>query len=254
MFSDFHFLHRYPCDNDFQQFHLLGKLSEHTRHMQLLFSELVESTVKYLEHNGITPKDLIELLDACLPDECRQASDLDDFFCQLLPHMSFLNYDMLKLIIQQYDSDLTKKLSEYEKQFESYCRNRVSEAHPLVFVDESHYDTQCMEKMLVKLDAEWNGLSCDDIKRFQCKLASILQIKQENLLIQKVEKGCVLFTIFIHKSLVKRNLSRGLSADQEYALCWNQVISVTVGSVKLFWNTWMVSQNDHAYTQQYSMP
>lgn len=235
------FLSRYSCDDDFQQFRLLGKLTEHTRHMQLLFSDLVESTVKYLELNGITPKDLVELLDPYIPDDCRQASDLDDFICQLLPHMSFLNYDMLKLIIQQYNSDLTEKLSEYEKQFESYCRNRVSEAQPLVFTDESRYDTERMEKMLVKLDAEWNGLSCDDIKRFQCKLATILQIRQENLLIQKVEKGCVLFTIFIHKSLVERNLSCGLSADQEYALCRNQVISVTVGSVKLFWNTWTVS-------------
>ena len=188
-------------------------------------------------------KDLIERLDAYIPDECRQASNLDDFFCQLLPHMSFLNFDLLTLIIQQCGcSDLDKKLSEYEKEFESYCRSRISEAHPLVFADESHYDTQHMEKMLVKLDTEWNGLSRDDIKRFQCKLASILQIRQENLLIQKVEKGCVLFTIYIYKSLVERNLSGGLSADQEHALCKNQVISVTVGSVKLFQNTMMVSE------------
>ena len=231
--------------------------------MQLLFSDLVERTVKHLELNGTTPKDLIELLDPYIPDECRHASDLDDFFCQLLPHMSFLNYDMLKLIIQQCDSALAEKLSEYETQFESYCRNRVSEAHPLVFTDESRYDSQSMKKMLVKLDAEWNGLTCDDVKRFQCKLASILQIRQENLLIQKVEKGCVLLTIFIHKSVVERNLSCGLSADQEYALCRNRVISVTVGSVKLFWNSWMVSYNHrihyiicygmHAYTQYLSI-
>lgn len=191
----------------------------------------------------MSPKDLIERLDAYIPDECRQASNVDDFFCQLLPHMSFLNYDLLKLIIQQCDhSDLNEKLSEYEKQFEAYCRNRISKAHPLVFADESHYDAQHMEKMLVKLDTEWNGLSRDDIKRFQCKLASILQIRQENLLIQKVEKGCVLFTIFIHKSLVRRSLSSGLSTDQEHALCRNQVISITVGSVKLFQNARMVSK------------
>ena len=234
--------YRCPSDTDFHQFHLLGKLSEHTRRMQLLFSDLVESTIQYLEHIGSSPKDLVDLIDAYIPDQCREASNLDDFFCQLLPHMSFLNYDLLKLIIQQYDSsDLNEKLSEYEKQFESYCRNRVSEAHPLVFADESHYDTRHMEKMLVKLDVEWNGLSGDDIKRFQCKLASILQISQEKLLIQKVEKGCVLFTIFVHKSLVEGHLSTGLSADQEYALCRNQVISITVGSVRFLRNTRLVS-------------
>ena len=38
------------------------------------------------------------------------------------------------------------------------------------------------------------SLIIEDMKRFQCKLGSILNIRQEKLQLQSVQKGCVLFT------------------------------------------------------------
>ena len=82
--------------------------------MQIQFSELVDSTIRFLEESGSSPKDLIESLDAYIPDNCRHASELDEFFCQLLPHMSFFNYEILKLIILHLNGDhLGKELSAY---------------------------------------------------------------------------------------------------------------------------------------------
>ena len=206
--------------------------------MQIQFSELVDSTIRFLEESGSSPKDLIESLDAYIPDNCRHASELDEFFCQLLPHMSFFNYEILKLIILHLNGDhLGKELSAYEKQFESYCMSRISGPHPVVFSNEAQSNTQ---KLLVKLDAEWDGMTIGDIKRFQCKLASILQIRQEKLLIQKAQKGCVLLTFLIHKLFLQTIVDNGLTDRQVSALYDNHIISIATESMKLFENMEMV--------------
>ena len=222
-------------DHDLSQFHKIGQLSERSRKIQLSYNELVESTIQYLQDTKTSPKDVIKRLDAYIPDECCQATDLDDFFFCLIPHMSFFNYDLLKMIIEQTgDNDLQGKLSNYENQFESYCRNRISGPHPVVFTSEALNKERSAEKLLIKLDAEWEGIPLADIKRFHCKVASILQVRQESLLIQKVQKGCVLFTFLIREAVALRILENGLTRSQETALQEERVMSVVIGTETLF--------------------
>ena len=204
------------------------------------FSDLLESLIRVLKCKKCSPKDIIKALDAYLPDECRHASDLDDFFAELLPHMSFFNYEIPRLIIQHLEGDLIGEVAKYEGHFESYCKNRVSGPHRVVFTNEAQNDAKIMEKFFVKLDVEWDGMPIEDMKRFQCKLGSILNIGQEKLQLQSVQKGCVLFTFLIHRSLLMMLINNGLTDDQARELHESRVLSIEAGSDKLFENEELV--------------
>ena len=235
----YHFIYRY--DVDFKQFFAIGKLGEETRRMQMRFSDLIESLIMVLKHKKCSPKDLVKALDAYLPDECHQASDLDDFFADLLPHMSFFNYEIPRLIIQHLEGDLDKEVAEYEGHFELYCKNRVSGPHPVVFTNEAQNAAKIMEKFFVKLDVEWDRMPIEDMKRFQCKLGSILNIRQEKLQLQSVQKGCVLFTFLIHRSVHLMLINNGLTDDQAHELRETRVLSIEAESdIVLFENDELV--------------
>ena len=208
--------------------------------MQMKFSDLIESLIRVLKDKNCSPKDIINALDAYLPDECRHASDLDDFFAELLPHMSFFNYEIPRLIVQHLEGDLIGEVAKYESHFESYCKNRVSGPHLVVFTNEAQNDAQIMEKIFVKLDVEWDGMPIEDMKRFQCKLGSILNIGQEKLQLQSVQKGCVLYTFLIHRTLSLTLKNNGLTDDQVHQLHETRVLSIEVGSDKLFENKELV--------------
>ena len=215
--------------------------------MQTEFSDLLESVVRELEHQKCSPKRIINALDAYIPDECHQASDLDEFFAGLLPHMSFFNYEILRLIIQHLEGDLIGIFAKYEAHFESYCKNRLSGPHPIMFTNEAQNNAQFMETFFVKLDAEWDGMPIEYIKRFQCKLGSILNIRQEKLLLQSVQKGCVLFTFLIHRSLLQMLINNGLTDNQVHALREDQVISIYTGSLNVFENMELVCDIKNIY-------
>ena len=200
------------------------------------FSDLVESLIRILKYRKWSPKHIIEALDAYLPDECRQASSLDEFFDELLPHMSFFNYEIPRLIVQYLERDLSEEVATYEGHFESYCKNRLSGPHPVMFTSEAQNNAQIMEKFFVKLDVEWEGMPIEDMKRFQCKLGSILNIRQEKLQLQSVQKGCVLFTFLIHRSLLLMLTNNGLADNQVHELHETRVLSIETESDKIFEN------------------
>jgi hypothetical protein len=209
--------------------------------MQMKFGDLIESLIKVLKRKKCSPKDIVNALDAYLPDECRHARNLDDLFAELLPHMSFFNFEIPRLIVQHLEGDLIGEVAKYEGHFESYCKNRISGPHPVVFANEAQNDAQVMEKFFVKLDVEWDGMPIEDMKRFQCKLGSILNIRHEKLLLQSVQKGCVLLTFLTHRSLLVMLKNNGLTDDQVRQLHETQVLSIELaGSDKLFENKELV--------------
>ena len=219
---------------------MIGQLGEETRRMEMKFSDLIESLLRELKRKKRSPKDIVKALDAYLPDECHHSSNLDDFFAELLPHMSFFNYEIPRLIIQHLEGDLIGEFAKYEGHFESYCKNRVSGPHQVVFTNEAQNGAKIMEKFFVKLDVEWDGMPIEDMKRFQCKLGSILNIRQEKLQLQSVQKGCVLFTFLIHRSLLMMLINNGLTDDQARELHEARVLSIETGSDKLFENEELV--------------
>ena len=211
--------------------------------MHINFSDLIDNLIRSLEHNRRSPKNIIDALGAYIPDECQKASDLDEFFVELLPHMSFFNYVIPKLIIQHLEKDLIRQLAAYEAKFESYCKNRLSGPHPVVIRNETQSKDQLMQKVFIKLDVEWDGFPIEYIERFRCKLGSILNIEQEKLLLQTVQKGCVLLTFVVHRSLLQIIINNGLTPNQKHALRESQVITMEIGSVNIFENLELVSTN-----------
>ena len=214
------------------------------------FSDLIESLVRILKRRKCSPKRIIKALDVYLPEECHQASDLDEFFAELVPHMSFFNYEIPRLIIQHLEGDLIGEVATYEGHFESYCKNRTSGPHPVVFTNEAQNNAQFVEKFFVKLDVEWEGMPIEDMKRFQCKLGSILNIRQEKLQLQSVQKGCVLFTFLIHRSLLLMLINNGFTDDQARELHETRVLSIETESDKLFENKDLVCniKTESSYT------
>ena len=229
------------ASGDLIHFQMLGKLEDETRKIQSEFSDLLGTLIRDLEHRRVAPEHVIDALGAYLPDECLKASQWDELFDNLLPHMSFFNYDIISVIIKHVGGALVEELAAYEDHFKSYSMNRVSGPHRVVrFTNEAQNNFEFMEKLFVKLDLEWEEVSLEDLKRFQCKLASILKIRQEKLILQSIQQGCVLVTFLIHTSLLQIIMNNGLNADQEDSFNSENVISLTTTSAKVFENMELV--------------
>ena len=203
--------------------------------MQSEFSDLLDVVIKHLEQSKLSPKDIVNALGPHIPDECQTASNLDDFFGRMLPDMTFFNYEIPSMIIKLVGGEVVKELKKYEALFESYCKNRVSGPHPIEFTDESRQNTQIQqEKMLVKLDMEWEEMPLHYVKSFQYSLASILKIREETLIVHSVREGCVLFTFLIRSSLLQTIIIDGINEEQKDALRHSRVVSIEATSVKIF--------------------
>lgn len=198
------------------------------------FSDLLDSVIKHLEQSKLSPKDIVNALGPHIPDECQTASNLDEFFEKMLPDMTFFDYEIPSMIIKLIGGEVVEELKKYEALFESYCKHRVSGPHPIEFTDESRQNTQIQEKMLVKLDIEWEEMPLNYVKSFQRKLASILRIREETLIVHSVREGCVLLTFLIRSSLLQTIKNDGVNEEQKDALHHNRVVSIEAASVKIF--------------------
>lgn len=198
------------------------------------FSDLLDSVIKHLEQSKLSPKDIVNALGLLIPKECQTASNLDEFFEKMLPDMTFFDYGILSMIIKLIEGEVVEDFKTYEALFESYCKNRVSGPHPIKFTDESRQNTQIQQKMVVKLDIEWEEMSLNYVKSFQRKLASILGIREEMLIVHSVRQGCVLLTFLIHSSLLLTIINEGVNKEQKDALHHNRVVSIEAASVKIF--------------------
>ena len=144
------------------------------------------------------------------------AKSIADIFAILAPYMNYLNYEILKYIINNHGtSDDHARLKNYHEKLTTFCERRIFEV-PLL---ESGSDTSITwpnhVKFVVKLDIS-DGITVKESLRIRNEIANILHVNLAAFLICGVDRGCVELTILIPKFVAQEIFP--LSCEQTSAL------------------------------------
>ena len=228
---------------------------------QRINSRRLASTVLALtEHNDpAIGKPLLEKHKEAL----KKSRSIDDTFDVLRPHMTFFNYEILQFLIEQVGStDDKDNLQKFLREFRRFCRRSVFEVPPNVLghsaekvidqqklcvkitkqfkaallvqcTKESESDSQTTSSTQLSSSAEDKegicapelGISLEDAKHIQRKLASVLKLKVSSIYLDSVSSGSTILTFLLpsHISLT------GLDSDLDIIALSSNGIHILCG-------------------------
>ena len=196
-------------------------------------------------------------------DALMKAQTVDHAFDVLRPHMTFFNYEILEFLIEEMGSFNDKhKLQKFLQEFRRFCRRSVFEIPPNVLghsaekvVDQQKFCVKITKQfkaaLLVqcskqseptsqtisstqfssnyedreKICAPELGISLEDAKHIQRKLASVLELKVSSIYLDSATSGSTILTFLLpsHISLA------GLDSDPEVTALSSNGIHILCG-------------------------
>ena len=195
----------------------------------------------------------------------KKSRSIDDTFDVLRPHMTFFNYEILQFLIEQVGStDDKDNLQKFLREFRRFCRRSVLEIPPNVLghsaekvidqqkfcvkitkqfkaallvqcTKESEPDSQTTSSTQLSSSAEDRegicapelGISLEDAKHIQQKLASVLKLKVSSIYLDSVSSGS---TIILLTFLLSSHISlAGLDSDPDIIALSSNGIHILCG-------------------------
>ena len=123
-------------------------------------------------------------------DKLNEAKDIIMFevFKAICPHLSYFNYDLLKLLVDVHETPEDKKCFEkYLKSFANYCRAMPCAEE----VCGSDNPRSNRVKIKFKLNFDRQRLKADYVKDIVRNIARILKIRPSSLYLRSIKEGCV---------------------------------------------------------------
>ena len=196
-------------------------------------------------------------------DNLMKAQTVDHTFDVLRPHMTFFNYEILEFLIEEMGSPNDKhKLQKFLQEFRRFCRRSVFEIPPNV-LGHSAEKVIDQQKFCVKITKQFKaalliqctkqsepvsqtasstqlsssaedregicapelGISLEDAKYIQRKLASLLRLKVSSIYLDSVSSGSTILTFLLpsHISLT------GLDSDPDIIALSSNGIHILCG-------------------------
>ena len=196
-------------------------------------------------------------------DALMKALTVDHTFDVLRPHMTFFNYEILEFLIEEMGSYNDKqKLQKFLQEFRRFCRRSVFEIPPNV-LGHSAEKVIDQQKFCVKITKQFKaallvqctkqsepdsqpasstqlsscaedregicapelGISLEDAKHIQRKLASVLKLKVSSIYLDSVSSGSTILTFLLpsHISLA------GLDSDPDIIALSSNGIHILCG-------------------------
>ena len=206
---------------------LLAHMDELTKGIVTEFKKLTnvvyESLRSRVEHSSVVltlSKDDVMVFDD--DDRLNEAKNMLDVFKALLPHCSYFNYDLLKLVVEVHGSKEDRKhMGEYLQSFTKYC-----EAMPCAEEVYGNEDSRSKRiKIKFKVNFDRHQLKVDSLRRVKNNIARHLRVNTSSLYLRKIEEGCVLLEFLVPRFLFERIFP--LNEDQMASLCKDvNVISI----------------------------
>ena len=161
-------------------------------------------------------------------DEIKGAKAIPDIFIILSAYWNYLNYEILKYIVELYGtSEDIERLEYYSKKLHVFCERRIFEL-PEGSSETGNVQNEKQAKFVIKLDVQEN-ITCKEVLQIRRRIAKILRIDVAALTISQMDIGCVQLTFLIPKFLVQEVFP--LSSEQISALSKDaSVISLECGS------------------------
>ena len=234
----------FPVLNSNDEAELEAQLIISANDMRKKFAALLMKTAESFNHQGKTPQSLAtgvltitEYDDRSIgkpllkweKKKLANARDVYAIFDILRPHMTFFNYEILEFLIETMGSKEDKDaLQTYLHDFRLFCRRSVFELpkNSLGHSSEKAVGQKCFcvkitkafkssllakskslrvsESSTEKICAPGLGISLNDAKHVQRKLAPVLKVKATSLYLDFVSPGSTILTFLIpeHISLV----------------------------------------------------
>ena len=160
--------------------------------------------------------------------EIKGAKAISDIFIILSAYWNYLNYEILKYIIELYGtSEDIERLEKYNQKLHNFCKRRIFEL-PETSNETGNVQNEKQAKFVVKLDVQEN-ITCKQVLQIRRRIAKIFRINVAALTISQMDIGCVQLTFLIPKFLVQEVFP--LSSKQISALSKDaSVISLECGS------------------------
>ena len=221
--------------------------------------ELASSVLALTEHNDpAIGKPLLERHK----DALMKAQTVDHTFDVLRPHMTFFNYEILEFLIEEMGSPNDKhKLQTFLQEFRRFCRRSVFEIPPNVLghsteklIDQQKFCVKITKQFKAALlvqctkQSEPNsktisstqfsssaedreeicapelGISLEDAKHIQRKLASVLKLKVSSIYLDSVSSGSTILTFLLPSHISLAGLDSNpdiiaLSSNGIHVLC-----------------------------------
>ena len=160
--------------------------------------------------------------------EIKGAKAISDIFIILSAYWNYLNYEILKYIIELYGtSEDIERLEKYNQKLHNFCKRRIFEL-PETSNETGNVQNEKQAKFVVKLDVQEN-ITCKQVLQIRRRIAKIFRINVAALTISQMDIGCVQLTFLIPKFVLEEVFP--LSSEQILALSKDaSVISLECGS------------------------
>ena len=161
-------------------------------------------------------------------EEIKGAKTISDIFIILSAYWNYLNYEILKYIIELYGTSKDiERLEKYNQKLHNFCKRRIFEL-PETSNETGNVQNEKQAKFVVKLNVQEN-ITCKEVLQIRRRIAKIFRINVAALTISQMDIGCVQLTFLIPKFVVEEVFP--LSSEQISALSKDaSVISLECGS------------------------
>ena len=123
--------------------------------------------------------------------ELRNCKTIDDIFAILIRYMSFFNFEVLKHITDSRllcSDDDRKRMEEYCKHFEYYCRRKVFEVPCDALGLSTSKLTKCERKIFAVVITKYDeSPTLQFLKRGREKIASLLNLNFSSLYLYRID-------------------------------------------------------------------
>ena len=169
--------------------------------------------------------------EPALKDVLDKIASIEDVKDIIEDHSSFFDYTFVEYMINtigtQQDSS---NLEKYIKDFKQYAERRVYFC-PSKFITDTASTKESECKLYVKLDSAYDEYDLSGMKRFQLRLAELLNAAYEVLRLCSIEKGCFKLIFLIPRFL--KDILFPLSSEQELELKKMNVLELKCGDYSM---------------------
>ena len=159
-----------------------------TREMVNEFTDLVEDTKESFNKkiNSAVLVESVLSLHILSPDQSKELKEttcVEEVFCTLSSHWSFVNYDLLASLIEKHGTEEDhQNLAKYVKEFEQFSECKVSDIPSEEFTTSDDNQTQ-----IVKLELENKQLQLKQVLELKRALAECLKVNASMFQLKGVE-------------------------------------------------------------------
>ena len=135
--------------------------------------------------------------------DIRSAQSADDVMYVIGDHYDYLQYSLLKYVIDLYgSSELKERMAGYVHTIEAFRKETRLEVFSKVCDDEPEEVNGRFAEMVTKHQMEWSTATLEDVEKFRIQVCRELSLYDFSLNLLKVARGCVEVTWQIPRSLV----------------------------------------------------